>query len=121
MIRLLVVDDHAPFRAAVEVMCVADGEVEVVAEAASIDEALAALDTDPDLVLLDVNLGGVDGVAGARMIRQLHPELPVVLCSTAPLPELPPLPRDPAVTFVPKQDLDPRALRDRYAAWRSTP
>lgn len=117
-IRVLVVDDHAPFRAAVDVLCAADGGLEVVAEATSVAEALAALSAAPDLVLLDVNLGtgdgAVDGTVGARLLLERRPGLPVVLCSTAPRAELPPVPDDPTVAFVPKENLDAQVLRDWY-------
>lgn len=114
VIKVLVVDDHAPFRAAVGVLCMADGGLAVVAEAGSVAEALDALATDPDLVVLDVNLGGVDGVEGARRIRALRPALPVVLCSTAAPSELPPIPDDPGITFVAKQNLDADVLHEWF-------
>ena len=121
VIKVLVVDDHAPFRAAVGVLCMADGGLAVVAEAASVAEALEALSADPDLVVLDVNLGGVDGTEGARRIRALRPGLPVVLCSTAALSELPPIPDDPGVTFVPKQNLDAHVLHAWFDRCRQHP
>lgn len=121
VIRVLVVDDHAPFRAAVGVLCMADGGLSVVAEAASVAGALAAAGSDddgPDLVVLDVNLGladgGLDGTQGARLLVERRPGLPVVLCSTAAPAELPPVPRSPSVTFVPKQNLDADVLRAWY-------
>ena len=124
LIRVLVVDDHAPFRAAVGVLCMADGGLEVVAEAATVAEALDALAAQPDLVVLDVNLGaadgGVDGTRGARLLVEARPGLPVVLCSTAPAAELPPVPADGTVTFVPKQNLDAGALRSWYERCRGT-
>ena len=112
MIRLMVVDDHPAFRAAVDVMCVVDGGLEVVASVASVREALANLASDPDLVLLDVNVGEIDGMTGARMIRSERPHLPIVLCSTARLSELPPVPDDAGVLFVAKQDLDATVLHE---------
>ena len=122
VITVLVVDDHAPFRAAVGVLCMADGGLAVVAEAGSVAQALDALSTDPDLVVLDVNLGGadggVDGVEGARRIRALRPWLPVVLCSTAAPSELPAIPDDRGVTFVPKQNLDARVLHEWFEQCR---
>ena len=117
VIRVLVVDDHAPFRAAVGVLCMADGGLDVVAEAASVTEALEALAAEPDLVVLDVNLGaadGVDGTQGARLLVERRPGLPVVLCSTAAPAELPPIPQAPSITFVPKQNLDADVLRAWY-------
>ena len=118
VIRVLVVDDHAPFRAAVGVLCMADGGLDVVAEAASVEQALGALEAHPDLVVLDVNLGaadgGLDGTEGARRLVDRCPGLPVVLCSTAAPAELPPIPQASSITFVPKQNLDADVLRSWY-------
>lgn len=120
-IRVLVVDDHAPFRAAVDVLCTADGGLEVVAEAASVAEALAALTAAPDLVVLDVNLGVVDGTEGARLLLERRPGLPIVLCSTAPRAELPPVPDAPTVVFVPKENLDAQVLHDWFERCTASP
>lgn len=117
VIRVLVVDDHAPFRAAVGVLCMADGGLSVVAEAGSVPEALEAFEAvgeHTDLVVLDVNLGAVNGADGARRLLARRPDLPVVLCSTAAPAELPAFPPDPTVTFVPKQNLDAQVLRDWF-------
>ncbi|MGI8522664.1 MAG: response regulator [Nocardioides sp.] len=67
--RVLIVDDHAMFRAGVRAeLGVA---VDVVAEAANIDEAVAAIARDhPDVVLLDVHL---PGGGGAEVMRRVGP------------------------------------------------
>ncbi|HYN34881.1 MAG TPA: response regulator [Ilumatobacteraceae bacterium] len=88
------------------------------AHAMSVDEGMAALVAEPDLVLLDVNMAEVDGITGARMILAERPDLPIVICSTARLSELPPLPDHPGVSFVNKEDLDADVLRSWYHARR---
>ncbi|MCY7395180.1 MAG: response regulator transcription factor [Nocardioides sp.] len=68
-VRVLVVDDHAMFRSGVraELGSVGAGAVEVVAEAADVDEAVAAVGAHrPDVVLLDVHLPGGGGVEVMR-------------------------------------------------------
>lgn len=68
-LRVLVVDDHAMFRAGVraELASVGAAEVEVVAEAAEVDGAVAAVQAyRPDVVLLDVHLPGGGGVEVMR-------------------------------------------------------
>ncbi len=97
-------------------MCVADGGIEVAAHATSVAEGMAALDGEPDLVLLDVNMAEIDGITGARMIIAERPDLPIIICSTAPRRALPPLPDHPGVTFIGKEDLDAAALHDWYRA-----
>ena len=74
-VRVVVVDDHAMFRAGVraELVAVGAAEVEVLAEAADVDSAVAVIAQHaPDVVLLDVHLpggngnGGVDVLSGSR-------------------------------------------------------
>jgi DNA-binding NarL/FixJ family response regulator len=78
-IRVLVVDDQAPFRRAMaSVVDETDGFV-VVGQASSGEESLElGRDLEPDLVLMDVNLPGIDGLeATRRLVSAAHP--PVVL------------------------------------------
>ena len=68
-VRVVVVDDHAMFRAGVRAELVAAGvaEVEVLAEAADVDTAVAAIARHaPDVVLLDIHLPGGGGVEVMR-------------------------------------------------------
>jgi DNA-binding NarL/FixJ family response regulator len=72
-IRILLVDDHALVRSAVRQALDAD-DMEVVGEAATAEEALLlAPQLHPDLILLDVDLPGTDGI---RLVRELTPRLP---------------------------------------------
>jgi DNA-binding NarL/FixJ family response regulator len=126
-LEVMVVDDHPGFRAAVRASLALDGRCRASLEASSVAEALSLLDHAahlPDLVLLDVNLGdphlgAIDGMRGAAMIVERHPALPVLLCSTAPLDELPPMPRHAHVTFSPKELLDGDVLVDAVRSARS--
>ncbi len=81
-IKLLVADDHEVVR--LGLLCLLrDTEIEVVAEAGdgqqAIDQTLA---TNPDAVLLDVRLPGIDGLATLVEIRKARPQIPVVMIST---------------------------------------
>jgi DNA-binding NarL/FixJ family response regulator len=70
-VRVVIVDDHAMFRSGVraELVGVGAGQVEVLAEAADVDEAIAAvLAHRPDVVLLDVHLPGGGGVEVMRRL-----------------------------------------------------
>lgn len=83
VVRVLLVDDQPEV---LRVMAAIVGETAgfvVVAEAASGEAALAAAaETQPDLVLMDVNLPGIDGVeATRRLLREDAPPV-VILLST---------------------------------------
>jgi DNA-binding NarL/FixJ family response regulator len=79
---VLVVDDHEGFRRFVRTLLIADG-FDVAGEAADGEEALALVgEIKPDLVLLDVQLPGIDGFEVAeRLAASSHPPA-VVMTST---------------------------------------
>lgn len=67
MTRVLIVDDHSIFRSGLRADL--DADLEVVGEAASVDEAVELIATlQPDVVLLDVHLPGGSGGGGAEVI-----------------------------------------------------
>lgn len=79
-VRVVVADDHPMFRYGLVAALAADDEVEVVAEAANGDELLAAVDrTDPDVVLTDLAMPGLDGAAATRSLLARHPEVGVLV------------------------------------------
>jgi DNA-binding NarL/FixJ family response regulator len=70
-VKVLIVDDHAMFRAGVRAEL--GSSVDVVAEAADVDEAVAAIaEHRPDVVLLDVHL---PGGGGAEVMRRMSPAM----------------------------------------------
>lgn len=72
-IRVMLVDDHALVRAAVR-QAITAPDVELVAEAATAEEALVvAPRVRPDVLLVDIDLPGMDGVG---LVRELAPRLP---------------------------------------------
>lgn len=83
MIRVLVVDDHAMVRTGLTAMLAADGDIEVVAQAAdgraAVGEALAA---SPDVVLMDLSMPVVDGVEATRSVLAALPSTRVVVLTT---------------------------------------
>jgi two-component system, NarL family, invasion response regulator UvrY len=111
-VRVLVVDDSPEARAAIgEVVAHVDQFV-LVASAASGDEALGLLqEHDPDLVLLDVRMKGLDGPETTRLIRAGGSRAAVVLVSALSAQELP---REAhscgADAIIPKRDVSPRLL-----------
>ena len=81
-IRVLLVDDHAAVRQAFVFALNAEVGIEVVAEAASGPAALEQVARlRPDLVLMDINLPGMNGVEATRRIRAEFPEVQVIALS----------------------------------------
>ncbi len=77
-VRVLIVDDHVPFRALARMLLVLDG-FDVVGEAGDGAAALVATrDLHPDVVLLDVQLSGDDGFAVAETLAA-DPAAPAVV------------------------------------------
>jgi DNA-binding NarL/FixJ family response regulator len=77
-VRVLIVDDHAPFRTLARLLLAADG-FDVVGEAGDGAAAVAAARAlRPDVVLLDVQLPGADGFAVAEALSA-HPPAPAVV------------------------------------------
>lgn len=67
MIRVLVADDHQLVRAGIRTLLDAEPDITVVAEARDGAEAIeSAVGTEPDVVLMDLSMPGVDGVEGTR-------------------------------------------------------
>jgi DNA-binding NarL/FixJ family response regulator len=90
MVSVVIVDDQAPFRRAARAVIGRIEGFEVVGEAGSAEEAIDLVGAlQPELVLMDVNLPGMNGVEATRLIVDANPEISVVLVSTYDAPDLP--------------------------------
>lgn len=111
-LRVLLVDDDERFRAAACRTLLAEG-VEVVAE---VDNGLAVVDTAarcrPDVVLLDINLPGIDGLEVARRLRTEQGGPVVILISTRDAAYGRRVAAGLAAGFVPKDQLSLQAILD---------
>ena len=98
-IRVLIVDDHAVVRAGLRMLIDAEEDMETVAEAGTVREAIfEARTSKPDLVLMDVVMPGESGLEGAPKLLHEHPEVKILVLSM--------------------QD-DPRYVREAFAAGAS--
>jgi len=81
MIRILLADDHDLVRDSLVLLLQGlDDEVEVV-HAATLPEALRKADPGLDLVLLDINMPGMNRMAGVEAMRRALPQVPLVVVS----------------------------------------
>lgn len=81
--RIIIVDDHPLFRAALrQTLAGSDADMRVE-EAGDLNALTAALeaDRDFDLVLLDLNMPGGHGISGLLLLRAQYPEVPVMIIS----------------------------------------
>jgi two-component system, NarL family, invasion response regulator UvrY len=116
-VRVLIVDDQAPFRSIARTVVGVTAGFDVVAEAETGEDAVVvAADSTPDLVLMDINMPGINGVEATRQILATQPEIVVVLVSTYQASDLP----DGADTcgaaaYVHKEDMSPQMLTQLWA------
>ena len=84
VIRVLVADDQAVFRRGLYVVLDSEANIEVVAEAADGESAIAkAEELAPDVVLMDVRMPGVNGIDAARQIRELLPTTRILMLTVS--------------------------------------
>jgi NarL family two-component system response regulator LiaR len=78
-IRILIVDDHAVVRQGLKMFLALDDELEVVGEAANGEEAIRrAHELAPDVVLMDLLMPQMDGIAATEVIRRELPDVEVI-------------------------------------------
>jgi two-component system response regulator DesR len=83
MIRVLLAEDQAMVRGALATMLGLEDDVEVVAEVGRGDGIVpAALETQPDVALVDIDLPGMDGLKAAELLRARLPSCRVLMLTT---------------------------------------
>ena len=118
-VRVLIVDDQEPFRMAARMVVDLTDGFEVVGEAETGEASVEmARDLSPDLVLMDVNLPGINGLDATRQILagQTSPVV-VLLLSTYEEEEYAPRAAEcGAAAYIPKSAFGPDRLEEAWAA-----
>jgi len=118
LVQVLVVDDQAPFRDAARAVLARVQGFELAAEATSGEEAVELVERlRPEVVLMDINMGVMDGLEATRIITMNFPETFVILVSTYTEADMPPAARTcGAAAYVNKDELSPRVIRRLWEA-----
>ncbi|HEU4528832.1 MAG TPA: response regulator transcription factor [Actinomycetota bacterium] len=117
-VRVLIVDDQEPFRMAARMVVDATEGFEIVGEAETGEESVdRARELAPDLVLMDVNLPGIDGLeATRRILAEGDGSVVVLLLSTYEEEEYAPRAAEcGAAAYVPKAVFGPDRLEQAWA------
>lgn len=79
-IRVLIADDQVITRSGLRVLLSATAEVEIAGEASDGEEAIAMADTEqPDVILMDLHMPGVNGIDATRRIHRASPHIGILI------------------------------------------
>ena len=80
--KLLLVEDHIVVRQGIKALLSDEPDIQIVGEADNGREALALVETlQPNVVLMDISMPGMNGIEATRQVRQRYPEVKVVVLS----------------------------------------
>ena len=118
-VRVLIVDDQEPFRQAARAVVELTDGFELAGEAETGEDAVErARELNPDLVLMDVNLPGIDGLeATRRILRESDGRVIVLMVSTYEADEYAPRAVEAgASAYIPKSEFEPDRLTEAWTA-----
>ena len=118
-VKVLIVDDQEPFRMAARMVVEATDGFEVAGEVETGEASVEAVrELNPDLVLMDVNLPGINGLDATRQILAADAAgTTVLLLSTYEEEEYAPRAAESgAAAYIPKSSFSPDRLADAWAA-----
>jgi len=80
LINLMLVDDHAVLRDGLKNIIEMETDIQVVSEAVNGDDAIAKVkESQPDVILMDINIPEKNGIEATRVIKKLFPEIKVLM------------------------------------------
>ena len=79
-IRVLIADDHPVFRFGLRALLQAEADTEVVGEAIDGEQAVTlSAELEPDVILMDINMPGINGIEATRRILQKNPAIGILV------------------------------------------
>jgi NarL family two-component system response regulator LiaR len=89
IIKVMIVDDHPVVRTGLTTMLYAFDEFDLIGEAGSGPETLARCqENTPDVILMDIVMPGMDGLATARAVLARHPDVKIIMLTSFPAVDL---------------------------------
>ncbi|MDJ0900228.1 MAG: response regulator transcription factor [Xenococcus sp. MO_188.B8] len=83
LIKIMIVDDHAVLREGIHYLCLTASDFTLVGEAANGEDALElCYKLQPDLVLLDLMMPGMNGIATTKAMRKQCPEVKILILTS---------------------------------------
>ena len=85
MTGIVIADDHELIREGIKKIIRSSKNMRIAGEAADIEQTLQLVKSEaPDIIVLDINLPGIDGLEGLEMVRKHFPDIPVLILSMYP-------------------------------------
>ena len=83
MIRILIVDDQKAIRESIRALLAKEKDFQLVGTASDAYDAIAQVkDLQPDIILMDIEMPGVDGLEATKILTQQHPKLKILILTS---------------------------------------
>jgi DNA-binding NarL/FixJ family response regulator len=81
-IRIIIVDDFKPYRDGLELLFRTQPEFQVIQQFSNAEQLLASIrDHIPDVILMDIKMTGIDGIACAEILKHNFPDIKIIMLS----------------------------------------